>query len=247
MRKRVALCFRGAMDKIKSGHYSRSECDIYSRDLPYVPFEAVEVSLQKHLFDVNIDCDFDVFVHSWNVDLQDKFEDLYAPKAVQYENNKDYERDIQKNRVHNFAYTSQQLSICKSLQLMLTFAENQGITYDYVISYRPDALLYMDMSLKDYDPDTVRVNSAVFEDFHFVMSHSNATLFKHLYGSRMLIPQFVHSVMKKQIKPDGIQCGKHQEILRKLKHSCVNKGYHPAAFFEEYGLTEEQVDLLTHV
>ena len=247
MRKRVALCFRGAMDKIKSGHYSRCECDIYDKDLPYVPFEAVQKSLQRHLFDTNRTCDFDVFVHSWNADLADKFYDLYRPKAVLYEDNTRFASDIQKNRVHNFAYTSQQLSICKSLALMLEHAEKENIRYDYVISYRPDALLYKDMRLSDYLFDAVYVNSAVFEDFHFIMSHEKATVFKNLYGSRMLIPQYVHSTMKTKILPDNIQCGRDQEILRKLKHSCVDKGYHDALFFQEYGLTIDQVALLTHV
>ena len=246
-KRRVALCLRGAMDKIKSGHFSRESSDIY-RDLPYVPFEAVRASLQNHLFDANPDCEFDVFVHCWNTDLQSKFKELYAPKLTFYEDNKQYEEDIKKNMVRNFAYTSQQLSICRSLRLMEMYAHTNRVRYDQVISYRPDALLYKDMHLmKDYADDVVYVNSDVFEDFHFVMSHAAAEVFERMYGTRMLIPQFVHTVMKKKIVPDDIKCGIDQEILRKLKVCCVDKRYHDVAFFERYGLTAEQIAEFTHV
>ena len=247
-KRRVALCLRGAMDKIKSGHFSREDCDIY-RDLPYVPFEAVRVSLQQHLFEANPDCECDVFVHSWNPDLEPKFKVLYEPKLSFYEDNKQHEADIKGNMVRNFAYTSQQMSICRSLRVMQIYAHENDIQYDKVISYRPDALLYKDMRLtKDYaDDNVVYVNSDVFEDFHFVMSHADAEVFGRMYGTRLLIPQFVHTVMKKKIVPDNIKCGIDQEILRKLKVCCVDKRYHDVAFFERYGLTAEQIAEFTHV
>ena len=246
-KRRVALCLRGAMGKIKSGHFSRESCDIY-RDLPYVPFEAVRASLQKHLIEANPDYEFDVFVHSWNPDLQPKFKELYAPKLTLYEDNKQYEEDIKRNVVRNFAYTSQQMSICRSLRVMQIYAHENKVRYDKVISYRPDALLYKDMRLtKDYADDVVYVNSDVFEDFHFVMSHAAAEVFGRMYGTRLLIPQFVHTVMKKRIVPDDIKCGIDQEILRKLKVCCVDKRYHDGAFFAQYGLTAEQIAEFTHV
>lgn len=245
-KKRVALCLRGAMDKIKSGHYSRESCDIY-RDLPYVPFEAVRVSLQKHLIEANSDCEFDVFVHCWNPDLKDKFKALYDPKLTLYEDNKQYEEEINKHMVRNFAYTSQQLSICRSLRVMEIYSHENKVKYDWVISYRPDALLYKDMRLAAYPPSEVHVNSDVFEDFHFVMSQTDAATFGRMYGTRMLIPQFVHTVMKKRIKADDIKCGIDQEILRKLKVCCVDKRYHDVEFFERYGLTAEQMAQFTHV
>tara|TARA_Y100000385_G_C13100158_1_gene644010 strand:- start:3021 stop:4133 length:1113 start_codon:yes stop_codon:yes gene_type:complete len=245
-RKRVALCFRGAMDKIRSGHYSKRVCDIYETDSPYVPFETVQISLTKHLFDINPDYEFDMFIHCWNEDIESKMEQLYHPKRTLYENNKDYENNIKNNISKNFAYTSQQLSICKSFKLMQEYAEEHNVEYDYVISYRPDGLLYKDLHLEKYENDNVYVNSDIHEDFHFIMSYKNAINFKKIYGSKNTFPQFVYSKMKKKFIPDDIKCGIDQEILRKIKSSCVDKGYRTKEFFHQYGLTNEQIDILTH-
>jgi hypothetical protein len=244
--KKVAFCFRGAMDKIKSGHYSRSHCDIY-KDLPYVPFELVKVSIQKHIIDANPDYEFDFFIHSWNSDLESKFTELYNPKASCYENNSVYEEDIKKNIVHNFAYTSQQLSICKSIEIMENYSIKNNIVYDYIISYRPDALLYKDMILEKYNIDNVYVNSNVYEDFHFVMGYNDSLLFKQLYGKKMLFQNFVNRVMKKTLLADDIKCGLNQEILRKIKISVVDKGYHNNEFFYKYGLCDDLIQYLTHI
>lgn len=246
-RKRVALCFRGAMDKIRNGHYSKQVCDIYESDSPYVPFETVKTSLTKHLFDINPDYEFDIFIHCWNKDIKSKMEQLYQPKRTLYENNKDYENIIKKDISKNFAYTSQQLSICKSLKLMIEYAEEHNVEYDYVISYRPDGLLYKDLHLKKYENDNVYVNSNIHEDFHFIMSYNNATMFKNMFGSKKTVPQFVQLNMKKKLVADDIVCGKDQEILRKIKYSCVDKGYKTLEFFHQYGLTNEQINTLTHI
>ena len=236
-RKRVALCFRGAMDKIRSGHYSKRICDIYETDSPYVPFETVQISLTKHLLNINPDYEFDIFIHCWNEDIESKMEHLYHPKRTLYENNKDYENNIKINIIKNFAYTSQQLSICKSLKLMEEYAKEHNVEYDYVISYRPDGLLYKDLHLEKYENDNVYVNSDTHEDFHFI----------NMFGSKKTVPQFVQLNMKKKLVADDIKCGKDQEILRKIKSSCVDKGYKTHEFFHQYGLTNEQIDMLTHI
>lgn len=238
--------FSRSYGQIKSGHYSRHKCDIYEELSPYVPFESVRISLQKHLFGTNPHCEFDIFIHCWNEDIKQKMKQSYNPKQTLYENNKLYENEIKLNNSKNFAYTSQQLSICKSLNLMVKHAEQNSIEYDYVISYRPDGLLYKDLHLEKYTHDVVFVNSDTNEDYHFVMTYENAKLFKNMFGSKKTIPQFVQVDMQKQLVADDIKCGKDQEILRKIKSSCVDKGYKTPEFFNKYGLTNEQINTLTH-
>tara|TARA_Y100000389_G_C17341766_1_gene453732 strand:+ start:261 stop:653 length:393 start_codon:yes stop_codon:yes gene_type:complete len=129
---------------------------------------------------------------------------------------------------------------------MVKHAEQNSIEYDYVISYRPDGLLYKDLHLEKYTHDVVFVNSDTNEDYHFVMTYENAKLFKNMFGSKKTIPQFVQVDMQKQLVADDIKCGKDQEILRKIKSSCVDKGYKTPEFFNKYGLTNEQINTLTH-
>jgi len=232
---RAAICLRGAMSHLQGGHLTTK-----ITNQTYVPFESVKRSIDIHLCNVNSDIVFDVFIHSWNPDLQNDLDILYKPKKSMYEDNAMYTNDIISNKIGTFNKTSQQLTICKSLELMNTYANEHNITYDYVISCRLDVLIFKDIDLNIYDPSLVYVNDNIKADFRFVMNHKNALKFMTIYGKSKHFHQFM------KLKPDKLKHGIHEEVLRKILTCSIRIHKLPFNFFHKYGLTTEQIQKLTH-
>jgi hypothetical protein len=233
---RAAICLRGAMSHLQGGHLSNN-CNM---NATYVPFESVKKSIDIHLRDVNTDTNFDVFIHSWNPDLQNDLNILYKPKDGMYEDNALYKNDITSNMIGTFNNTSQQLSICKSLQLMNTYANEHNIKYDYVISCRLDVLIFKDIDLKSYDASSVYVNDNVRADFRFIMNHENALKLMTIYGKSKQFHQYMKLI------PDNLKHGKHEEVLRKILTCSIRKHKIPISLFYKYGLNNDQIQKLTH-
>ena len=117
MRKKCAICLRGCIDKIKSGHFSKIE-DIY-KDGKYINIDSIFKSIKKHIIDCNIDYDFDFFIHCWNPDLKDKLCTLYNPKDSIFEYQTLYKNII------TCGMDGQKLGISKSLNIMINFSERE--------------------------------------------------------------------------------------------------------------------------
>lgn len=227
---RVAFCLRGAVSKKNYGH-SYKKREIY-RPGEYIDLNVCYESIKKHIFDVNPDVQFDVFIHCWNVDLQSTLIDLYHPVAYLFEDNNPYINTCLAQYMKcwdDFGGLSQALTMKKVIELMQAYQEKQGVVYDRVILYRPDLKLWKDMRLADYhvDDDVVYTNDYPGGDFHFVMTPSNADAFKGLLESagngnpqrvHCWIDNYIVNYMHKRVVRDAIRMAYDQEVLRKIKN-----------------------------
>jgi hypothetical protein len=248
---KVAICMRGAISKL-SGQFSYpGQIDKQSQ---YVNYRAVYNSIVKHIIEANPTCTFDFFLQSWNTELQDELTQLYRPKAVLFEDNNDYNQELilklksLNKDIRMYGSLSQVLSICKSLNLM----HEHDIQYDRVIVYRYDVLLWKDMILSKYEPNSIYANGHPDSggDFHFVMNYEDSKAFAKFYDriEEVGLPEvhrqyntFVNYFMNKQLLMDDILPGVYQEVLRKLYLYSVCKGYITKEKCLSYGLTEEEL------
>jgi len=227
-REKVALLLRGGI----SNTYGKLVLKDDIKNKSYVNFKCVKAGLEKHLFSCNEQYDFDIFIHSWNIDLQEELNLLYSPKLSLFEDNEIYRNQI--NKVLNncnvseqyYNQVSQALAIKKSFELV----KNNINNYKYVIFYRPDVLLWKNLDLESYDLDTIYCNGYGNGqgDFHFVMSAQNAQRFYLIYDflsadnppfEHQFISNHVRNFLKTEIVCDNIQAGVFQEVVRKLRNS----------------------------
>jgi hypothetical protein len=236
--KKAAICFRGAMAKIKSGHFS---ADLYT-DKPYVDYRPVKIGLDIHLIKNNPDYKFDFFIHCWNEDLEEELINLYKPVSYKFESQLPYKNIIEKNLCETYGKTAQRLSISKVVEL---YKEYNKI-YDKIIICRPDVLLYKNLNLNLYEENNVYVNSNIWEDFHFIQNHNNTLKFLNVINYNLSIPEYVHRIMNKKLIADDIKCGYHQEVIRKIKSACIDRLNYTPDFFKTYELDAEYINQLTH-
>ena len=231
--KKVAICLKGAVSKIGSVVHDRfyKKNDLYKSG-EYIDYVKVRNSIFKHIVNANADCEFDFFLHGWNLDLENELVNLYKPKTYLFEDNNIYNEEISSliSDPSDFGGISSGLSIKKSLQLKEDCEEENDMKYDIIIIYRYDVLLCTDMILKSYDVNrAIYVNSwngSRLADFHFVMSSNNAIEFKYLYDSVLShnnkhkfhswIFNYIVNIMKCDLKEDNVKAGIHQEIMRAI-------------------------------
>jgi hypothetical protein len=238
MKKKCAICLRGCIDKIKSGHFSNIE-SIY-KEGKYINIDSIFKSIKMHIIDCNTEFDFDFFIHCWNPDIKDKLCKVYNPKDYEFESQIPYKNLVKR------AMDGQKLGISKSLNIMINFSERENIKYDKVIVYRPDVILYKDMNLNFYKNDKIYCNSSINEDFHFIMNFNNAKIFKDVNKYKMTFYDFTKNIMKNPLNADNIKCGIHQEVLRKIKMACIDRHNIDRSIFYKYDLEDEEIDLMTH-
>ena len=231
---KVAFLLKGAISKT-TGKSSFPD-DVY-RDGPYVDFARCADSIKKHIVEANQDCEFDFFLHTWHPDLSDDLIALYRPIKHLFELNSVY-KDTILNVLNTVQVREQfygQVAMCISFkrvtELLQSYVEESYVEYDLVIFYRYDLLLWKDMKLSEYSPDSLYVNGDSkghgVGDFHFVMSYDNALEFGlGLYDSismenppkdHKVIKGYVQNYMHRQLTMDGIIAGEHQEVIRKLQ------------------------------
>jgi len=235
-KKRAALCLRGAIAK-KSKRYDHAG-EIYTDTAEYVKYTSVYKSIMKHIVIPNTDYDVDIFIHCWNVDLEEELVSLYKPKKYVFEDNNKYADEISSQCVlpKDFGGISQALSIRKVLELQEQYSITNSIEYDIVVLFRPDVLIWSDMIFSKYDlqyfyTDGHDDNNG---DIYFIMSPEHAVLFKDLYLSLKYNNRHrVHSWIKKfiitycnfSIKDDILIPGKHLEVLRKICDTSLHDGH----------------------
>jgi hypothetical protein len=249
MKQKVALCIRGAVSKTNRRFTSPSE--LY-KDGKYVNYKACYISIIRHIVNYNTDYDFDIFIHSWNIDLKEDLCKLYKPKKFLFENNDLYKDEIL-NKINDnaqFAQCSQSIGIKKSIELMNEYEMEENIIYDIVIIYRPDVLLWKDMDLKklQINSEYIYVNGNCNGDFHFIMNSGCAKEFANLYysidaGNKPIhhhwIQQYIRNWMNKKLIMDDIKPGRDQEVLRKIKECSISKGHLSIEKLREYGIEDQ--------
>lgn len=252
---RVALCIRGAVSR-KCGP-SPMRGDIYAPPGGYVDYESVYRSVEKHIIQANPKTRFDVFLHSWNKDLCANLECLYRPSASLFEDNETYADEILSRceGPRDFSGVSHALSIKRAIQLKEEYERTKGISYDMVVLYRPDVLIWKDMDLSLYD-----VSEGIFVNahpnfgghFHFVMSSEDASVFKGLYDSPLRgnqhkahhwIKSFVDRFMERPMFMDDIVPSRDQEVARpdKMRASPVNIYKVGIETLSRYGVRAEDI------
>lgn len=220
---RIAVCMRGAIAKKESFFKKNS---LYS-DGDYVDYKKCYRSTVKHLMQPPHQYDF--FLQSWNPELEKELVALYKPVACSFEDNTRYNDEISSLCVKedDFGGISQALAIKKSIALKEAYEKKHKITYDLVILYRYDVLLWKNINIEKYDREKIYVNAheKCNGDFHFIMNNDNANQFKYLYdsiqignrhGSHYWIKNYVEKYMKKKLYMDDIIPGVHQEVIRKI-------------------------------
>jgi hypothetical protein len=227
MKKRAALCIRGAVSK-KGDRYTYKD-SLYTNKNEYIKYTSVYKSIKRHIIDANSDYVIDIFMHSWSTDLEDSLLGLYKPKLSLFEENSLYSSEIEGKccSKDDFGGISQSLTIKKVLELKEKSESDMGTEYDIVILFRPDVLIWTDMIFSKYDlsyfyTDGHDNNNG---DIHFVMSSEKALLFKELYssidyGNKHVQHSWIKTYLIKycniDILGDTIVPGIHEEVLRKI-------------------------------
>lgn len=243
MKKRVAICMRGAVS-LKDGPLKK--CNKLYKNKNYVDYIKCRNSIFKFIVDKNENYDFDFFCHSWNTDLENDFINLYNPKLINCEDNNNFKNEIIEkcHRNEDFSTVSHALSLKKSIELKESYEKSHNFNYDIVITYRYDVLLWKDMNLEEYifNDKNIYVNGHknCNGDFHFIMSNKNSFDFRKLYEHLGTIPpkyhqcikEFVLNVINKNLIKDKISPGKHQEVLRKIERYSISRGFLSMEMYE---------------
>jgi hypothetical protein len=239
--KKVALIVRGGVSTVDSKWtYEQTNND-------RINYEGTYNSIVKNIINANPDFIFDVFIHSWDVELAQSLIRLYRPISHSFESNEIYSSEI-KERVNNcgvilnditrdtfYRVTSQALAIKKSIQLVEGHVGKTQTTYEKCIICRPDVLYMKKLDLSSYtESDSIYVNGPNTKgDLHFIMSYDNLIRFKNVYESisptnlpapQKCVANFVKNFLQKPYIADNLNMPTDLEVLRKIsRKSLIHK------------------------
>ena len=120
--------------------------DILSPSKTYCRMDAVAAMYDQYLFGPNGGRQmFDIFGHTWNGDISDRYIAAYAPVAVEF-GRFDLVFPVFERRAAGccgvgIAQSSRAFSIMRALQLVRAHEEVRGEDYDFVVLMRPDIVL----------------------------------------------------------------------------------------------------------
>jgi hypothetical protein len=252
-KKKAALCIRGAVSK-KNKRYDHAG-DIYTDSSDYVKYSSVYKSIMRHIVLANPDYDIDIFIHCWNIDLEECLVSMYKPAMYKFEDNNKYANDISSHCIvaKDFGGISQALSIRTVLELQETYSNIKSINYDIVLLFRPDVLIWTDMIFSKYDlqyfyTDGQEDNNG---DLYFIMSPEHALLFKDLYlslqyGNKHVqhewIKKFIIKYCNMPIQTDTLIPGKHFEVLRHIYQTSLAQGNITYDILLEYDILPSDIE-----
>lgn len=227
---KIAFILRGAISN-KIGPIS---VDNIPSKADLVDFYLCYESIKKFILEPNRNHDIDIFIHSWTLDAEEDLVDLYKPNAYKFENNSIYDGFI-KSLGGEYAQASQGVAFSKSIELVEQYVTNNiNKSYDMVILYRPDILLWKEMKF-DFYKDVCSSNIIYVNahpdcngDFHFVMDWKRALEFKNIIFSGIppkthwWIKEYITNHMKCELLMDNIVPAQSQEVLRKLESFVPN-------------------------
>jgi hypothetical protein len=252
-KKRAALCIRGAVAK-KSKRCDRVG-EIYTDTAEYVKYSSVCRSILRHIVLANPDYDIDIFIHCWNVDLEEELVSLYNPAKHLFEDNNKYADDILTycDTPSDFGGISQALSIRKVLELQEEYSATHNINYDIIVLFRPDILIWTDMILSKYDLEYLYTDGHEDNrgDIFFIMSSEHAMLFKDLYislryGNRHIqhawIKHFIIRYCDIPVQGDTLIPGKHYEVLRHIYQTSLANGNITYDTLQEYDILPKDIE-----
>ena len=252
MKKRAALCLRGAVAK-KTDRYSFKD-SIYTESSEYINFTAVYNSVKRHIIDANPDYDVDVFIHSWSYDLKEKLITLYQPKRSLFEDNRLFNAKIEDKCItpSDFGGISQALAIRKVIELKEAYEEHEDFKYDIVVIFRPDVLIWRDMVFLSYDLSYFYTDGHhdCNGDIFFVMNTLDADIFKGLYDSlnygnhhvqHSWIKNYLVKYCNLEIRQDSLVPGKDYEVLRHIWQTSIVNKHISLEMLIRYGIIEDDI------
>ena len=98
-------------------------------------------SIKKHILDCN-NSEIDIFIHSWDFNLEKKILKLYNPKKYKFENNNEIKFNYNS---FNKNHISRYYSINYSIKLKKQYEIENNFTYDFVMWSRIDYFYYKDI------------------------------------------------------------------------------------------------------
>lgn len=239
---KAAICLSGAVSKINDQRFL-TQNSLYSPG-EYVNLNVCFNSIIKHIIEPNKNYSFEFFIHGWNQDLELSLNEIYKPQSSLFENNSNYNQEISSKiqDPNDFANVSKALSLSKSIELL----QNSNLSFDKIILYRPDLILFKDINLNNYS-NNIYVNQ--FQngngDFHFITNDSNIHLFKDIYHSTSYNPCKTHfwiqnyfNLKNINLIEDDIVAGIDQEVIRKV-YTKTNQNINIRTLLK-YGMTEEE-------
>lgn len=141
---KIALCFYGLLGgtKGKAGDRQGSSLDILNLAYPHY---------KEHILDKN---DVDIFIHSWDVNLQEEVIKKYSPKSYKFEPTVKFVipkplKDTQ--RVQN--HCSRWYSCQEVNKLKCEYEDKNNFKYDFVMLSRQDIAWETDVIFSDFDPN----------------------------------------------------------------------------------------------
>lgn len=179
--ERYALIFSGAVSRRGGQLIDRSATDLEGE---YSDIEFCAATMKRHVVAANGGSDhWDVFIHSWNPDLEGDFRSIYDFAAADFEENDPYlERlsGIYANaatgdawRDYHFGALSHSVSHAKGALLVLDHERETGERYDRYVLTRPDVAIFKDLRLDRLSRSRGAAYCNSFGgaagDFHFVL------------------------------------------------------------------------------
>jgi hypothetical protein len=245
-KKDVAIVLTGAMSSRKKA-YTYSTDTIIQKQSEYINFKATYLGIKKNIIDANPEYNFEIFIASWNPDLEKELTKLYVPAKSIFENNENY-KDYLSSLGGYYSVASHALSLKKGIELV----ESCNKSYEYVIWDRLDCLLWKELKLSSYDSEkiyTLKWNNANSDCF-FIMNLKTAHIFKNLINSaengnipatHSWIKKYVEDYMKMELFESEIIPGEHWELIRKLYQCSYLSNNISESSLNEYGLIIEEI------
>ena len=134
-----ALCLFGKIGSSKGKIDLQNEVDIK-------PLLCGHNSYNLHFKDFD---EFDVFIHSWDIEHQDIVEKIYNPKKSLFEAQKMFSNELAVQKIYSRWYSTKE-----SIKLKKQYEEENNFTYDVVVNARFDTIFNDDVLLNWPDPWT---------------------------------------------------------------------------------------------
>jgi hypothetical protein len=270
---KLAILLNGAVSRV-TGKFDNPG-QLY-RPGEYINYTAVYNSIQRHIVESNPGWQVDFFAHCWNTDLADALNNLYQFRASQFEDNNQYQNEINEKlhlfgaAMKQYAFCSRTMSVKKVCELVENHVAETGADYDLVMLYRPDVLLWRDIRLGTYDLNTITCNSRTVMkeysgDFHHIMNLRNMSMYKFRYKTNNYPAGWTvdshnsNSAWMKLLQHSGIsiamdevEAGIHQAPVRYINApvhelSAISQGYITLEQLMTYGFTAEEIDSYTTI
>ena len=154
---KIALCLNGLVGNKKRKSFHNK--DVTTQD----KLECLKLAAktwQRHVFDLN---NIDVFIHSWEVDIEKEIRTFFNPKKYKFEPQIIFDIEHKPNTNRTQAHYSRWYGVKQAVNLKLQYEEENNFEYDAVIVSRFDLAWSNNLILSEYDMKYFYVNSIIID------------------------------------------------------------------------------------